>query len=53
MPQSVLNAMIAQVPMGRLAHPSEIARAVVWVASDDAGFITGQTLCINGGLYMQ
>jgi acetoacetyl-CoA reductase len=53
MPESVLNAMIAQVPMGRLANPSEIARAVVWVASDDAGFITGQTLCINGGLYMQ
>jgi acetoacetyl-CoA reductase len=53
MPESALNAMIAQVPMGRLAHPSEIARAVVWVASDDAGFVTGQTLNINGGLYMQ
>jgi acetoacetyl-CoA reductase len=53
MPKSILDGMIAQVPMGRLAHPSEIARAVVWVASDDAGFVTGQTLNINGGLYMQ
>lgn len=53
MPDKALEAMIAQVPMGRLAQPEEIARAVVWIASDDAGFITGQTFSINGGLYMQ
>lgn len=53
MPEKALEAMIAQVPVGRLAYPEEIARAVAWIASDDAGFITGQTFSINGGLYMQ
>lgn len=53
MPDKALEAMLAQVPIGRLAQPEEIARAVVWIASDDAGFITGQTFSINGGLYMQ
>jgi len=52
MPADVLKAMIAQVPMGRLAQPEEIARAVVFLASDESGFITGQTLSINGGHYM-
>jgi acetoacetyl-CoA reductase len=52
MPDDVLKAMIAQVPMGRLAKPEEIARAVVFLAADESGFITGQTLSINGGHYM-
>lgn len=52
MPESVLKAMIAQVPMGRLAQPEEIARAVVFLAADESGFITGQTLSISGGHYM-
>ena len=52
MPADVLKAMIAQVPMGRLAQPEEIARAVMFLAADEAGFITGQTLSINGGHYM-
>lgn len=52
MPDEVLKAMISQVPMGRLAQPEEIARAVVFLAADESGFITGQTLSINGGHYM-
>jgi acetoacetyl-CoA reductase len=41
------------VPVGRLAKPEEIARGVAFLASDNAGFITGETLSINGGKYMQ
>lgn len=52
MPKEVLKAMIAQVPMGRLAQPEEIARVIVFLAADASGFITGQTLSINGGHYM-
>ncbi|RYE28385.1 MAG: SDR family oxidoreductase, partial [Hyphomicrobiales bacterium] len=40
------------IPVGRLGEPAEIARAVVFLASDDAGFITGSTLSANGGQYM-
>jgi NAD(P)-dependent dehydrogenase (short-subunit alcohol dehydrogenase family) len=43
---------IRQIPVGRIAQPKEIASAVVYLASDDAGYITGQTLNINGGLLM-
>ena len=52
MPEKVLAHMISEVPMGRLAKPEEIARAVVFFAADESGFITGQTLSINGGHYM-
>ena len=41
--------MIAAVPLGRLGQPDEIARAVVFLASDDASFVTGQNIAINGG----
>lgn len=39
------------IPLGRMARPAEIARAAVFVASDDAGFVTGQALHVNGGSY--
>src|SRR6201997_940280 len=39
------------IPLGRMAQPEEIARAAVFLASDDAGFVTGQTLHVNGGSY--
>jgi len=39
------------IPFGRMARPEEIARAAVFLASDDAGFVTGQTLHVNGGSY--
>jgi acetoacetyl-CoA reductase len=50
--QSVRDSIIATIPVGRLGEPSEIARAVVFLASDDAGFITGSTLTANGGQYI-
>jgi acetoacetyl-CoA reductase len=53
MPKDVLDKIVAGVPVGRLGTVEEIARAVVFLASDDAGFMTGATLNINGGQYMQ
>jgi acetoacetyl-CoA reductase len=52
-PEKVLNERILPfIPVGRLGEPEEIARCVVFLASDDAGFITGATLSANGGQYM-
>jgi acetoacetyl-CoA reductase len=52
-PQDVLQAKILpHIPVGRLGQPAEIARAVLFLASDEAGFITGSTLSINGGQYL-
>ena len=52
-PEKVLNErIIPQIPVGRLGEPEEIARCVVFLASDDAGFITGSTLAVNGGQYL-
>ncbi len=51
--EKVLNErIIPQIPIGRLGEPEEIARSVVFLASDDAGFFTGSTLSPNGGQYM-
>ena len=50
--QKVVEAMTRAVPMRRLAQPDEIAAAVAFLASDAAGFITGQTLSVSGGLTM-
>ena len=52
-PEDVLKSKILpQIPVGRLGEPEEIARCVVFLASDDAGFITGSTVSANGGQYM-
>ncbi len=52
-PEEVLNTkIIPLIPVGRLGEPEEIARCVAFLASDDAGFITGSTLTVNGGQYM-
>ncbi|WP_218002180.1 beta-ketoacyl-ACP reductase [Variovorax paradoxus] len=48
----VMARILAGIPAGRLATPAEIARGIVFLASDDAGFITGTTLSIDGGKYM-
>ncbi|QFY61738.1 beta-ketoacyl-ACP reductase [Rhizobium grahamii] len=49
-PEKVLNErIIPQIPVGRLGEPEEVARCVVFLVSDDAGFITGSTLSANGG----
>ncbi len=52
-PQDVLEkSILPTIPVGRLGEPSEIARCVAFLASDDAGFITGSTLTANGGQYL-
>ena len=52
-PEEILNTkIIPQIPVGRLGEAEEIARCVSFLASDDAGFITGSTLSANGGQYM-
>ncbi|MBU2961943.1 acetoacetyl-CoA reductase [Citreicella sp. C3M06] len=50
-PEKVRDSIIAQIPTGRLGEPEEIARCVVFLASDDAGFINGSTISANGGQF--
>jgi acetoacetyl-CoA reductase len=51
-PQDVLAKIVARVPVGRLGHAEEIARGVAFLCSEDAGFVTGSTMSINGGQHM-
>jgi acetoacetyl-CoA reductase len=51
-PEDVLKSIVAQIPVGRLGTAQEIARCVSYLASDDAAFITGSTVTINGGQYL-
>jgi len=51
-PETILQGIVAGVPVHRLALPDEIARGVLFLAAEDAGFVTGATLSINGGKYM-
>ncbi len=51
-PEPVLAKIVAKIPVGRLGEPEEIARCAVFLAADEAGFITGSQLTINGGQYM-
>jgi acetoacetyl-CoA reductase len=52
-PEEVLKSKILPlIPIGRLGEPDEVARCVVFLASDGAGFVTGSTLSSNGGQYM-
>jgi acetoacetyl-CoA reductase len=52
-PKEVLEmSILPHIPANRLGEPEEIARTVAFLASDDAGFITGCTLSVNGGQYM-
>ncbi len=52
MPEEIRAGIVDKVPVGRLGKPEEIARAVAFLAADDAGFITGANLPVNGGLFM-
>jgi acetoacetyl-CoA reductase len=52
MPEAVLQKIVAQIPVGRLGESEDIARCVVFLASDEASFITGSTLTANGGQYL-
>jgi acetoacetyl-CoA reductase len=51
-PGDVLEKIVARIPVGRLGQASEIARGVSFLCSDEAGFVTGSTLSINGGQHM-
>ena len=52
LPEDAKNAMLGQIALGRLGEPADIARAVACLAGPDAGDITGETLHVNGGMYM-
>ncbi|MFK7866928.1 MAG: acetoacetyl-CoA reductase [Alphaproteobacteria bacterium] len=51
-PEAVLEKIISKIPVGRLGKAEEIARGVLFLTADDAGFVTGSTLSINGGQHM-
>ncbi len=51
-PENVLESIVAGIPVGRLGQPEEISRAVAFLTADDAGYITGTNLSVNGGEYM-
>jgi len=51
-PAAVLEKIVARIPVGRLGKADEIARAVIFLVADEAGFVTGSTLSINGGQHM-
>jgi len=51
-PDDVRAKIVESVPVGRLGKPSEIARTVAFLAAEDAGFITGANIPVNGGLFM-
>ena len=51
--EDILKQIISNIPVGRMGQPEEIARAVLFLAADEASFITGETLSINGGQYME
>ena len=50
--ESARQSLLAQVPLGRLGSPDDVAHAVAFLASREAGYITGETLNVNGGMYM-
>ena len=52
LPQEQQKALLGQIPLGHLGKPQDIAHAVAFIASPDAGYITGQEIHVNGGMYM-
>ncbi|MDH5829358.1 acetoacetyl-CoA reductase [Luteimonas sp. M1R5S18] len=51
-PDEIRQGIVDKVPVGRLGHPDEIARTVAFLSDDEAGYITGANIPVNGGLYM-
>lgn len=52
LPSDIKEAMLGQIPLGAFGNPEDISNAVIFLASDDSNYITGQTLHIDGGMYM-
>jgi acetoacetyl-CoA reductase len=50
--KEILGQIEAQIPIGRLGQPDEIARLIEFLVSEEAGFITGTTMAVNGGQFM-
>ena len=51
-PKEILAKVMTGIPVGRLGHADEIARGVAYLCAEEAGFVTGSTLSINGGQHM-
>jgi 2-hydroxycyclohexanecarboxyl-CoA dehydrogenase len=51
-PAKLIEAFRSAIPLGRLGQPDDLASAIVFFGSDDAGFITGQVISVSGGLTM-
>ena len=52
LPTEQHKALLSQIPLGQLGQPSDIAHAVVYLASPQAAYVTGQELHVNGGMFM-
>ena len=52
LPEELKQKMLAAVPLGRMGQPEDVANAVKFLASDEASYITGHVLAVNGGMYM-
>ena len=52
LPEEQQKALLGQIPLGHLGKPADIAHAVAWLASPQAGYITGQEILVNGGMFM-
>ena len=52
LPEEYKNQLLSKIPLGKLGSPNDIANAVAFLASENASYITGETLHINGGMLM-
>ncbi len=52
LPEEAKRTMLGQIPLGRVGSPADVAAAVLFLSSDEAGYITGQVLRVNGGMYV-
>lgn len=52
LPEDIKTQMLSQIPLAKFGNPEDIAKAVAFLASEDANYITGQTIHVNGGMYM-